>query len=107
MLLEIDGKKIACNPTRAIGYPFDAPYSEAQAKTILEKKLNDINLSTLSVSAADRWLKRILIVFAYDEGHVAAVQSAWNALPAALRADTIVLVTVTDGSDTFIYSDAR
>lgn len=52
-------------------------------------------------------MKQILIVFAYAEGHAAAVESAWNALPAELRADTIVLVTVTDGSDTFIYSDAR
>ncbi|MCC6622123.1 MAG: hypothetical protein IT385_12745 [Deltaproteobacteria bacterium] len=105
MILRIDDLLIGVNPTRAIGYPFDAPYTEAQAKTILEKKLGDINESTTYVSAADRWEKQILVVFAYADGHAASVQAAWGALPAELKRDTIALVVITDGADTFIYSD--
>ena len=105
MVLLIDGLKVGANPTRAIGFPFEAPYTVEQARTILEKKLNDILSSTSAVSDEDRWVKQILTVFAYAEGHVAAVEEAWQAIDAALRADTIVIVTVTDGSDRFIYSD--
>ncbi len=103
MIVEIDGKKVGANPTRAIGFPFDAPYTFEQAKTILEKKLGDIKSSSETVSAGDRWVKQILTVFAYGEGHVVSVETAWEAIDPALRADTIVIVTVTDGDDAFIY----
>jgi len=105
MVLLIHGQKIGANPTRAIGFPFDAPYTVEQAKRILEKKLGDINSSSATVSAEDRWVKQILTVFAYAEAHAVSVTSAWQAIDPALKADTIVLVTVTDGSDGFIYSD--
>ncbi len=103
MIVEIDGKKVGANPTRAIGFPFDAPYTVEQAKTILEKKLGDIKSSSETVSAGDRWVKQILTVFAYGEGHVVSVETAWEAIDPALRGDTIVIVTVTDGDDQFIY----
>lgn len=105
MIVLIDGMKIGANPTRAIGFPFDAPYTVGQARTVLEKKLNDINSSTATVAAEDAWVKQILTVFAYDEGHVASVETAWEAIDPALKADTIVFITVTDGSDRFIYTD--
>jgi len=105
MILIIDDLVVAANPTRAIGFPFDAPYTDAQAKTVLEKKLNDINNSTLHVSQADRWVKQILIVFAWAEGHVANIEAAYATIDAALKADTIVIVSVTDGEDRFIYTD--
>jgi hypothetical protein len=31
--------------------------------------------------------------------------TAWNALPAATRDDTILIVSVTNGDDMFIYTD--
>jgi hypothetical protein len=105
MIVLIDDLKIGANPTRAIGFPFDAPYTVEQAVTVLEKKLGDINSSTAAVSEADRWVKQILTVFAYAEGHVAAVETAWSRIDPALRGDTIVIITVTDGEDRFIYSD--
>jgi len=105
MIVMIDGLRIGANPTRAIGFPFDAPYTVEQARTVLEKKLNDINSSSATVSAEDAWEKQILTVFAYGEGHVGAVEAAWDAIDPALKADTIVFVTVTDGSDRFIYTD--
>ena len=105
MVVEIDGKKVGANPTRAVGFPFEAPYTVEQAKTILEKKLGDIKSSSETVSAGDRWVKQILTVFAYSDDHIEPVETAWNAIDPALRGDTIVIVTVTDGDDRFIYSN--
>ena len=72
---------------------------------MLEKKRGDINSSTLSVSAGDRGGKQMLTVLAYDAPHVASVEAAWAEIDAALKADTIVFVTVTDGDDRFIYTN--
>jgi len=105
MVVAIDGQKVGANPTRAVGFPFEAPYTVEQAKTILEKKLSDINSSSATVSAGDRWVKQILTVFAYADSHVEPVETAWEAIDPALRANTIVIVTVTDGNDQFIYSN--
>lgn len=105
MIVMIDGHRIGANPTRAIGYPFEAPYTAEQARRVIEKKLGDINSSSATVSDEDAWEKQILTVFAYAEGHVAAVEEAWAQIDPALKADTIVFVTVTDGDDLFIYSD--
>lgn len=105
MIVMIDGHRIGANPTRAIGYPFEAPYTAEQARRVIEKKLGDINSSSDTVSDEDAWEKQILTVFAYAEGHVAAVEEAWAQIDPALKADTIVFVTVTDGDDLFIYSD--
>jgi len=105
MVVVIDGKKVGANPTRAVGFPFDAPYTVEQAKKILEKKLGDIKSSSETVSADDRWVKQILTVFAWSDEHIAPVETAWNATDPVLRADTLVIVTVTDGDDLFIYSN--
>jgi hypothetical protein len=105
MIVAIDDRKVGANPTRAVGFPFDAPYSVEQARTVLEKKLGDINSSSAAVADEDRWVKQILTVFAYGEEHAARVEEAWHALEATLRADTIVVVTITDGDDRFIYSN--
>lgn len=105
MVVEIDGKKVGANPTRAVGFPFEAPYTVEQAKTILEKKLGDIKSSSETVSAEDRWVKQILTVFAYADSHIEPVETAWKSIDPALRANTIVIVTVTDGNDQFIYSN--
>jgi len=102
LLVQIDGLKVGVSVTRAVGYPKDAPYTEAQADAILDKKLGDILVSSANVSDEDRWVKQILHVIAYDSPHVASLQAAWQALPEATRADTIVIVTVSDGDDAFL-----
>ena len=102
-LVEIDGLKIGVSVTRAVGYPFDAPYTEEQAKVLLDKKLQGILDSTANVSSGDAWKKQILYILAYGQQHADAIQAAWAKEPAALRADTIVMVTVTDGDDAFVY----
>lgn len=103
LLVEIDGRRIGVSVTRAIAFPFDDPYTVAQAETLLEDKLQGVLDSSANVAAADAWDKQILSVIAYTPDHAAALESAWANVDAALRADTIVYVTASDGADDFLY----
>jgi hypothetical protein len=102
-LVQIQGLKIGVSVTRAVGYPFDAPYTVTQAKALLDKKLQGILDSTANVTAADKWQKQILFVLAYAQEHADAFQAAYAQEPDSLKSNTIVIVTVTDGADAFIY----
>ena len=104
-LVEIDGRKIGVSVTRAVHFPFGQPYTPDEARTLITRKLTDIQASTANVSAADRWDKQILAVLAYDAQHAGVVADVWASLDAATKADTVVLVTVTDGADDFIYTN--
>lgn len=103
ILVEIDGERVGVSVVRAVGFPKDAPYTVEQARTILRRKLEDIQVSSANVSADYRWVKQILSVMAYGDQHVESLMAAWEGLPASTRADTIVLVTVTHGDDAFMY----
>lgn len=103
LLVEIDGYKIGVSVTRAIAYPFDDPYTVQQATDLLTKKLTDIQESSAHVSPADAWQKQILYVIAYAPQHATSLQSAFDQLDASVRADTVVMVTVSDGDDAFLY----
>ena len=105
MLVTIDGHKIGVSVTRAVAFPFGTPYSVADATTLLQRKLEDIQASTANVSAADKWDKQILSYLAFDAAAADSVATAWGNMSANVRADTIVLVTVTDGADEFIYTN--
>ncbi len=103
ILVEMDGVKIGVSVTRAVGFPFDAPYTVEQAKGLLEKKLAAINESSANVVAAQKWEKQILHVIAYGDPHVQTVKDAWNSIGADLKTDTILLITVTQGNDEPLY----
>ncbi|MFZ5785619.1 MAG: hypothetical protein ACOY3Y_04180 [Acidobacteriota bacterium] len=103
LLTEIDGRPIGVSVTRAVHYPKTAPYTEAEATTLLESKLGDLPLSRANAKPPDTWSRSILSVVAYDAQHADAVQSAWAKLGAALKGDSILVLTVTDGEDGFIY----
>jgi hypothetical protein len=105
LLVAIDGEKIGVSVTRAVGFPFDEPYTVEQATEILERKLEGILESTANVSEADRWRKQILAVLAYAPGHADTLAAALDAIAPETRADTIVWILVTDGADEFIYCD--
>jgi hypothetical protein len=104
LLVEIDGLKIGVSVTRGYHFPPNTPYMVSQAQALLEDKLSDILLSSANVSAGDAWNKQILHILAYEPQHVTALQTAWGLLDPAIVADTIVLVTLTDGDDAFIYN---
>lgn len=105
ILVSIDGHKIGVSVVRAFAYPFGEPYTLALATPLIERKLRDIRASTMNVSAGDRWVKQILAVFAYDAEAADIVAQVWAATDAQTRADTIVIINVTEGEDLFIYTN--
>ncbi len=103
ILIDIDGEKVGVSVVRAMSFPEGAPYAPADALPVLEGKLDDILLSTANVAPEDAWIKQILAVVAQTPEHAASIGAAYAMLDDATRADTIVVVTVTEGVDAFIY----
>lgn len=103
ILVEMDGRVVGVSVTRAVGFPFDAPYTEMQAADLLTGKLTDILASTANVAPRNAWVKQILHVIAYADMHAQSILAAYAALPPEVTADTVLLVTVTHGDDAFVY----
>ena len=103
MLLEIDAVKIGVSVTRAFAYPPDTPYTNELAEELLVKKLTGVLESTSNVAEEDAWEKQILHILAYTSDHQDRVVESYEGLDPALKADTIVVVTSTEGEDTFLY----
>jgi hypothetical protein len=105
ILVTVDGHKIGVSVVRAVQFPFGTPYTLANATTIIQRKLEDIQESSVNVSAQDKWVKQILAVIAYDDQHVDTVEQAWLGLSPTIRADTVLVVTATHGDDAFLYTN--
>ena len=103
ILVRIDGHLIGVSVTRAVGFPRDSEYTVATARTLLERKLASILESSANVVPEQRWEKQILHVIAYEARHADAMRMAWEMVDPALRADTILWITVTEGDDAAIY----
>lgn len=103
LLVEIDGLSVGVSVTRAIGFPFEDPFTVMQAETLLVDKLGDILVSTANVAPRDAWVKQILHVIAYADMHAESIFAAYATLPPEITADTLLVVTVTHGDDAFIY----
>jgi len=105
LLVSIDGRPIGVSVTRAVTFPFGEPYPLDRATTLIDRKLDDIQIARANANVADRWEKSMLVALAYDAQHASVLLDAWNGLDDATRADTIVVVFVTSGDDLFIYTD--
>ncbi|MBK7827981.1 hypothetical protein [Nannocystis sp.] len=103
ILVELDGAKVGVSVVRAVGFPKQDPYTVAQATTILKKKLGDIQISSGNVAPEDAWVKQILHVVAYAPMHSESIVAAYADLDPLLKADTILVVSVTDGDDALLY----
>ena len=103
LLVEIDTLKVGVSVTRAVGFPRDAPYTVDDAAPLLERKLNGVLDSSSNVSQEDAWTKQILHIIAYEERHADAMSQAFDLMSDVVKADTIVIVTVSDGDDEFLY----
>lgn len=103
LLVDIDGYKLGVSVTRAVSFPRDEPYTVQRASDLLEGKLEDVLVSSANVSPEDAWTKQILHVIADRNEHVLSLRTAWEAIDAAVRADTIVVVSVSEGDDDFLY----
>lgn len=97
-LASFGGKKIGVSVTRAYKGPSVDVFSAADANTLLTKKLTGVLQSTANVAAADKWDKQIVHIWTQHPEWVAVLRDAWQSLDAATRADTLVLVTVEEGS---------
>jgi hypothetical protein len=101
ILVVIDGKKIGVQPTRVYK---PGGMNDTEVKAVIDKKLQGIKESTARVSAADRWVKQILHVFAPDAARVDAVKRVLAATDPQLLGDTVVVLTLTSGGG-FLYCD--
>jgi hypothetical protein len=105
ILVSIDGHTIGVSVTRAFAFPIGTPYSMQQATELLTRKLEDVQLATANAAPAHQWEKAILAYMAIDDQAAQMVASVWNTLDANVKADTILLVTTTNGDDLFIYQN--
>ena len=105
ILVSIDGHTIGVSVTRAFAFPIGTPYSMTQATELLSRKLDDIQLATLNAAPVHQWEKQILAYMAIDDQAAQMVATVWASLDAQLKADTILLVTTTNGDDLFIYQN--
>lgn len=103
LLVEIGGVRLGVSVTRAFAWPADAPYTVAQATELLEEKLSDALVSTSNVAPKDIWARQILSVISYAPGHTQSIETAWQSIDPVIRADTLVMVTTTEGEDSYIY----
>ncbi len=103
LIVRIDGEVIGVSVVRALAFPFDDPYPLNEATRILIDKFEGINESTANVKPEQAWTKQVLSVMAYTPQHADQIRTAYNQLDAALIQDTVLVVTVTNGDDGFIY----
>ncbi len=103
LLVELADARVGVSVTRAVAFPFEDPYGVEAATGLLEDKLQGVLDSTANVAPQDAWGKQILHVIAYGPMHAQSLQTAYGGVSEALRADTILLISVTDGDDAFIY----
>ncbi|MGB1014123.1 MAG: hypothetical protein ACPG4T_08325 [Nannocystaceae bacterium] len=103
LLVAIDGHSVGVSVTRAYGFPPEDPYSLEQAEMLLLDKLDDIQISSANVSPEDAWTKQILHVIAYADMHVESLLTVYAQIPDEVKADTILVVSVTHGDDLFVY----
>ncbi len=101
ILVKIDGKRVGVSVTRAYR-PTNQSFPDADVKALIQKKLEGINASSLRVKPEDRWVKQILHVFAANKAQADAVVRVLPTIDAAIRANTIVLLTQTAGGG-FVY----
>ena len=107
ILVEIDGLKIGVSVSRAVTVTGRCmrgdTYAMAEATRVLTQKLNGIRESSMLVAPEDRWVKQILFIYADTAAHAATLRTAWDALDPAIRADSVLYVSVSEEMDGFIY----
>jgi hypothetical protein len=111
ILVEIDGVRVGVSVTRAVtvtGMCMRADtYTLAAATELLTRKVGDLHEASTLVSAEHAWTKNLVFVYADTTAHAMTMMTAWAGLDAALRADTIVYVSVSEEMDAFIYFEDR
>jgi hypothetical protein len=101
------GHKIGVSVTRAFTGPLGSgPLTLDAATTLAQKKFSEIHDSTAGTeNTVDKWDKQILAVLTDDADDANTWLAATATLDAATIGDTILVLTTTDGSDAFIYTN--
>lgn len=102
ILVAIDAKKVGVSVVRAYRPANQPAMTDAEIKSLIEKKLKGIVASSARVLPADKWVKQILHVFSSSQANTDAIARVWPTIEDAVRADTITLVTQTQGGG-FVY----
>jgi hypothetical protein len=103
MLVQIAGEKVGVSVTRAYHYPPTEPMSDEDAQILMLGKLVDVSASADNAAAADAWSRSVLHVMVWDEDTAQTVRSAYDSLESATIAETILVLTRTDGWDEWMY----
>ena len=104
ILVKVEGFNVGVSVVRAFIFMDDSgAFPEEEATRILVKKLDAILASSARVVGEDTWVKQILHIISADPQYVPVFEETWRGLPAETKADTIVLMTSTDGADLFLY----
>lgn len=103
LLVDIGGTRFGVSVVRAFQYPPDSVLGPDRALEIVEGKLSDILLSTAAAHPDNAWDRQFLSVMAWNDQHADAIEAAWAQVDPATRADTLVILTVTDGDDRYLY----
>ncbi len=101
ILVQIDGRKVGVSVTRAFAY--QGEYTLEEATRLLTKKLADLPLSMDNAKQIDRWERSMLSVIAFDDAAAAQIEAAFEQLDADIKGDAIIMLTVSNGNDAFIY----
>lgn len=101
ILVSIDGKRVGVSVTRAYK-PSSQSFPDSEVKSLIEKKLEGINRSSVRVLPADKWVKQILHVLSSSDTNTAAIDRVLPTISSDTRADTIVVITTTKGGG-FVY----
>ncbi len=103
-IILLDGDKVGVSVTRAYKGPMGDTYTATDAEELLTKKLQGIVESTANVAPEDAWVKQILHVWTLKPDWVPILETAYEGIDDALKADTVVLVTV-EANATWIVPD--
>jgi hypothetical protein len=102
-LASIDARNVGVSVTRAYHYPPAEPCVVADLVDLIDRKLVDILDAESHADPSNPWTRSILHVIAYSAQCADAAVSAYETIDSAVQADTIVVITVTEGADEFIY----
>lgn len=100
--VQIGSLKVGVSVTRMYEPSSQGPITDDEAKALIEKKLEGVVRSSQRVLPQDQWVKQILHVFSVNQAATDAIARVLPTIDPAIRADTIVLVTQSQGGG-FLY----
>jgi hypothetical protein len=107
ILTRIDGRNVGVSVTRSLTYVDPTERCGVADPTatseLILRKLTELPLSEANADPANPWERSILSVIACDVAHADEVEAVWNAADPTVKGDALMLLTVTEGEDTFLY----